>query len=55
MLEQVLAGDSIRLRNLDGIRDYCYVGDLADAIWRAPGRLDGSHVQHRLRPWHHGR
>ncbi len=37
-----LAGESIRLRKLDGVRDYCYVGDLADAVWRAAtGPLSG--------------
>jgi len=35
ILEQALAGDSIRLRKLDGVRDYCFVADLAAAVWRA--------------------
>src|SRR6185436_12564009 len=29
------AGHQVRLRKLDGIRDYCYVDDLAAAVWRA--------------------
>ena len=45
ILEQALAGDTIRIRNLDVIRDYCYVGDLADAVWRAvTADLDGVHT-----------
>ncbi len=45
ILEQALAGESIVLRNLDGIRDYCYVGDLADAVWRAAtADLAGRHT-----------
>lgn len=35
ILDQALAGDTIRLQRLDSIRDHCYVGDLAVAIWRA--------------------
>ena len=35
ILEQAIAGHHIRLRKLDGIRDYCYVDDLAVAVWRA--------------------
>jgi nucleoside-diphosphate-sugar epimerase len=35
ILEQALAGDRIRLRKLDGIRDYCFVDDLAAAVWQA--------------------
>ncbi len=35
ILQQAVEGDRIRLRKVDGVRDYCYVGDLADAVWRA--------------------
>ena len=35
ILEQALAGPSMQLRSLGGIRDYCFVGDLAEAVWRA--------------------
>jgi nucleoside-diphosphate-sugar epimerase len=35
IVDQALAGGAIRLRSLDSVRDYCYVGDLAHAVWRA--------------------
>lgn len=45
ILEQALVGDRIRLRKIDGIRDYCYVDDLAAAIWKAAtSHLRGLHT-----------
>jgi nucleoside-diphosphate-sugar epimerase len=41
VVEQALAGDHIRLRSLGSTRDYCYVGDLADAVWTAAARGGG--------------
>ena len=35
ILDQVLIGDRVRLRKLDGVRDYCFVDDLATAVWHA--------------------
>ena len=38
-------GPRIRLRKLDGIRDHCYVDDLAAAVWRAAtSELTGIHT-----------
>jgi len=45
ILEQARTGHHIRLRKLDGIRDYCYVDDLAAAVWRAAtSGLTGIHT-----------
>jgi UDP-glucose 4-epimerase len=35
IVDQALAGTTVRLRNPDVVRDFCYVGDLADAVWLA--------------------
>jgi len=45
ILDQVLIGDRVRLRKLDGVRDYCFVDDLATAVWQAATLdLGGLHV-----------
>ncbi len=35
ILNQVIAGRRVRLTKLDPVRDYCYVDDVASAVWRA--------------------